>query len=231
MIGDFDLYTICTRVALAFFAGMLLGLDRESHGRAAGLRTTILVCVAAALGMIFAEQVVVKTGIGTSTGILRPDPGRLAAGMLTGIGFLGAGSILRQENVVRGVTTAAMLWYVTVLGLAFGAGQIVLGLVGLGVALVVLIAMSALEKRIKSDWFGRVTVCAALEGPSEDEMRKWIEGMGVIVTSVDLEYDVQHKQRTVTFEVRARPADVSTVSQQVVKHFAKEPSVLLVKWV
>ena len=219
---------ICLRVGLAFIAGALIGLDRESHGRSAGLRTTVLVCVAAALGIIFSEQLLAPASM--IPGAWRPDPGRLAAGMLTGMGFLGAGSIMRQENVVRGVTTAAMLWYITVLGLAFGGGQFSLGLIGLAIALVVLIAMSALEKHIKSDWYGRVSIHAALEGPSEDEMRKAIEEMGVIVTSLDLEYDVERKQRTVCFEVRTKPADVSAVSQLVVKHFAKEPTVLLVKW-
>jgi len=225
MISERDVFI---RLGLAFFAGLLIGLDRESHGRAAGLRTTILVCVSAALGMIFSEQLVAPfMGI---PGTWRPDPGRLAAGMLTGMGFLGAGSIMHQENVVRGVTTAAMLWYTTVLGLAFGAGQIVLGLAGLGIALVVLIAMSRLEKHIKSDWYGRVSICCGTDGPSETELRKQVESMGAIVNSVDLDYNLQQKQRTVVFEVRVRPADEFEVSTRMVSHFAKQPGVLQVKW-
>lgn len=219
---------ICIRVGLAFIAGLLVGLDRESHGRAAGLRTTILVCVAAALGMIFSEQLVLPGS--TSSGMWRPDPGRLAAGMLTGMGFLGAGSIMRQDNVVRGVTTAAMLWYVTVLGLAFGAGHFTLGATGLGVALVVLIAMPLLEKRLKHDWYGHVSITTEMDQLTEAGVKHQLERMGVIVLDLDLDYDAQRKQRTMGFEIQVRPVDEFRLAEEVVRHFAKEPGVVQVKW-
>src|SRR5688572_10350944 len=121
-------YDILLRVALSFMAGAILGLERESHGRAAGLRTTALACVAACLAMILAQFFISDPMLKSAN--WKPDPGRLAAGVLTGIGFLGAGAIVREGVTVRGVTTAAVLWYVTILGLAFGSGHLALGMIG-----------------------------------------------------------------------------------------------------
>src|SRR6185503_3582105 len=118
------------RVLLAFLAGVIVGWERESHGRPAGLRTNILACVASAVAMIVSEMLFAKSAAATAGGNWRPDPARLGAGILTGIGFLGAGTIIRHGNFVRGVTTAASLWFVTVLGLAFGNGLFLLGTIG-----------------------------------------------------------------------------------------------------
>src|SRR5437879_4208275 len=111
------------RLLMAFLAGFVVGWERESHGRPAGLRTTILACVASALAMILSEVLFTQSAALMGSGSWRPDPARLGAGILTGIGFLGAGTILRHANIIVGVTTAATLWFVTVLGLAFGSGQ------------------------------------------------------------------------------------------------------------
>src|SRR5437016_5675750 len=123
------------RIAMAFIAGFVVGWERESHGRPAGLRTTILTCVASAVAMIVSQVLFTESATITPASTWRPDPARLGAGILTGIGFLGAGTILRHANVIRGVTTAASLWFVTVLGLAFGSGEFALGFMGTAVAL------------------------------------------------------------------------------------------------
>src|SRR5438477_5568478 len=94
------------RILMAFLAGFVVGWERESHGRPAGLRTTILACVASAVAMMVSQVLFVESAAATATGSWRPDPARLGAGILTGIGFLGAGTILRQANFVRGITTA-----------------------------------------------------------------------------------------------------------------------------
>src|SRR3954465_8156256 len=114
-------------------AGLVLGLERESHGRAAGLKTTILACVASCLAMILSEDFY-RESFNQAASMMRPDRARLAAGILTGIGFLGAGAIIRQGTLVHGVTTAAVLWYTTILGLAFGSGHIAIGVMGACIA-------------------------------------------------------------------------------------------------
>src|SRR5882724_4853546 len=103
---------ILLRILCAFFAGFIVGFERSERGRPAGLRTTILTCVVSAMVMIISEKLFVESGAAVAGGNWRPDPARLGAGVLTGIGFLGAGTIMRQENIVRGVTTAACLWFV-----------------------------------------------------------------------------------------------------------------------
>src|SRR2546427_5507917 len=89
------------RVLMAFLAGFVVGWERESHGRPAGLRTTILACVASAVAMMVSEVLFMQTAAANPTASWRPDPARLGAGILTGIGFLGAGTILRHENMIR----------------------------------------------------------------------------------------------------------------------------------
>src|SRR5258706_10958488 len=113
-MSPLSIYDILLRILVASTAGLVIGWERESHGRPAGLRTTILTCIAAALAMIVSETLFTESAVTTATSSWRPDPARLGAGILTGIGFLGAGTILRHENMIRGVTTAATLWFVTV---------------------------------------------------------------------------------------------------------------------
>lgn len=114
MISGFD--TIY-RLVLASILSGIIGFEREAHGRAAGLRTHILVCVGSSLIMITSLYVFeVYAGRGSL------DPGRIAANVVTGIGFLGAGTIIRSGSSVMGLTTAASIWAVAGIGLAVGCG-------------------------------------------------------------------------------------------------------------
>ena len=108
---------VVVRLILACFLGGLIGYERESTNRPAGFRTHILVCVGAALIMIAAENISQKYA-----GVTNIDPTRLGAQVISGIGFLGAGTIIREGVNVRGLTTAASLWTVSCVGIAAGAG-------------------------------------------------------------------------------------------------------------
>ena len=112
----------------------LIGLERTLHGRPAGFRTHVLVCVGSAVYMIVSVAVAGD----------RFDPGRIAAQVASGMGFLGAGTIIKQGSLVRGLTTAASLWAVAAIGLAVGYGWPTMGVALLG-TLVVLLALSALK--------------------------------------------------------------------------------------
>ena len=103
------------RLALATLLGGLIGLEREFHGKPAGLRTNILICVGAALLMDISMAVAAAAVVGPA------DPGRIAAQVVSGIGFIGAGTILVERGSVVGLTTAATLWVVAAIGLAVGA--------------------------------------------------------------------------------------------------------------
>jgi putative Mg2+ transporter-C (MgtC) family protein len=138
---------IALRLFLTLSAAALLGLNRDEHGRPAGLRTNILVGLAACLAMIQAD--LLNHSIGkTSDSFVVMDTMRLPLGILSGIGFIGAGAILKRGEMVVGVTTAATLWFVTVLGLCFGGGQLGLGVAGFGAGLFVLAGLKHIELRL-----------------------------------------------------------------------------------
>lgn len=105
------------RLGLAALAGGLIGLERESHGKVAGFRTHALVCLGSALVMVVSIDI-----HAAYRGTAEVDPSRIAAQVVSGIGFLGAGAIIRFPTGVTGLTTAASLWVVSAIGLACGAG-------------------------------------------------------------------------------------------------------------
>jgi putative Mg2+ transporter-C (MgtC) family protein len=224
-----DMKQAIIRIAFAMAAGMILGLERESHGRAAGLKTTILACVASCLAMILSENIYLDSA-SIAGSVFRPDRARLASGILTGIGFLGAGAIIRQGTLVRGVTTAAVLWFITILGLAFGSGNIGLGILGTCIAVFALFAMPHMENHIKKDFYCTVTVTLGLNGISDEEIRGKLEAAGVRVQRIAFDYDLAGNARTLHCEVKMRRNEVYTLSKQVVNNLTACPGVARVKW-
>lgn len=217
------------RIGCAMAAGLVLGLERESHGRAAGLKTTMLACVASCLAMILSEDFYRESFV-QGSGMLRPDRARLAAGILTGIGFLGAGAIIRQGTLVRGVTTAAVLWYITILGLAFGSGHILIGGLGAGIAIFALFALPYVEQYVKKDSYAGVTVTLGIDGVTDEDVRKRMEALKVRVQRISFDYDVAASKRTLHLEVKLRRKDIFDLSRQVAESLTACPGVSRVKW-
>jgi putative Mg2+ transporter-C (MgtC) family protein len=158
-----DSYEQFARVALTpFLISMLvggsIGLEREMHGRPAGLRTHILVCLTSTLLVVASRQM--PPGLLEHKGVanLIMDPNRLAAGILTGIGFLGAASVIRAGDIVRGITTGATIWSTAGLGVVVGQGEYVLALTACLIQIVVLSQMDRLTRRIKPVIYRRLTV-------------------------------------------------------------------------
>jgi len=139
MLHDAD---VVLRLALATLLSGLIGFERERHGRAAGLRTHILVCVGSTLVMLTSLHL-----LEVLAGRTDVDPGRIAAQVVSGIGFLGAGTIIRSRASVRGLTTAASLWAVAGLGLAVGCGFYVGALAATLIMLTVLLLLPIVEYR------------------------------------------------------------------------------------
>ena len=130
------------RLIVAAALGMLVGAEREIHGHPAGIRTHMLVALGSA---IFTVMSIHGFGQGPGSPI---DPTRIAAQIVSGIGFLGAGAILKDGVVIRGLTTAASLWATAAVGLAAGAGEYVIAVVSAGVILVSLWPINALAERL-----------------------------------------------------------------------------------
>ncbi|MBA3686269.1 MAG: MgtC/SapB family protein [Planctomycetes bacterium] len=217
---------VLLRLGLTFLASALIGCERESHGRAAGLRTTVLAGIAAAAAMCLSESL-----YDASTGnAWRPDPTRLAAGILTGMGFLGAGAIIKEGVAVRGVTTAATLWSVSILGLAFGSGHIVIALVFWALLVLVLFALPWFESLVKNDWYGWVEVRCALDGVSDDTIRERLEHLGLRVKRVALDYDLAHGERRMRFELKFKQAPLHQLAHQVLEELRGLPGVTSLRW-
>lgn len=145
---------IIVRLVLAFVLGGLIGMERELHGRAAGLRTHILVCLGSALIMLTSMHMFYLY-----RDITTIDPARIAAGVITGIGFLGAGTILRFRASVRGLTTAASLWAVAGIGLAVGSGFYLGAYITSALVLIVLFVLTRVEHAlVRKDWYKLLAV-------------------------------------------------------------------------
>jgi putative Mg2+ transporter-C (MgtC) family protein len=138
---------ILVRLLLTAIAGAMLGFNREAHGHAAGLRTTILVTLAASVAMIQANILLPLEGKNAGSFAVM-DLMRLPLGILTGVGFLGGGAILKKGDSITGVTTAATLWIATVIGLCLGGGQEALGIISTVIGLATLWAMKWIDLRI-----------------------------------------------------------------------------------
>jgi putative Mg2+ transporter-C (MgtC) family protein len=151
---------ITVRLILTCIAGAVIGIDRGISGRAAGLRTTILVCLAASVAMIQANILLSVAGkTAASFGVM--DLMRLPLGILTGVGFIGGGAIFRRGDLVTGVTTAATLWIVTVIGLCFGGGQLGLGVSATMLSVVTLWTIKWIETRIPWEQHAKLVIAAA----------------------------------------------------------------------
>ncbi|HKT63795.1 MgtC/SapB family protein [Burkholderia sp. 22313] len=148
---------VLVRIALALVAGGLIGLDRSESGKTAGLRTTILVCLAACLSMLQVNALLLQAGKPEGAFSVL-DLMRLPLGILTGMGFIGAGAILHRDGLVSGVTTAATLWFVTVIGLCIGGGQLSLGALAVVLGLLVVWPLRWVEQRVRSVRTALITV-------------------------------------------------------------------------
>lgn len=141
---ELSFWHICLRLLCAMIVGMVIGTEREYTNRPAGMRTHILVALGAASVMITGQMIFLQySALGAS-----PDPSRLSAQVITGVGFLGAGTILREGTNVKGLTTAASLWAVACLGIAAGAGYYAIALTGMVFIFITLTIFETIQDKL-----------------------------------------------------------------------------------
>jgi putative Mg2+ transporter-C (MgtC) family protein len=136
MVDEPDAIALAARVLLAGLMGAVLGLEREWRGKEAGLRTNTLIAIGAAL---FAAMSLASSG----------DPGRIAAQVVTGVGFLGAGAIMRTGASVHGLTTAALIWVNAAIGVAAGFGHLRLAAMCTGITLVAMLVLVPVDRQFE----------------------------------------------------------------------------------
>jgi putative Mg2+ transporter-C (MgtC) family protein len=172
------------RIIGALLVGALIGLERTFHGRPAGFRTHALVCVASALLML----VTVYQGewmTHVAAEAIRTDPTRMAQGIMTGIGFLGAGVIFKEGLTVRGLTTAASIWVTAAIGILVGIGFWVPAVIGTIATLTVLSAFRLIENRLPSEFYAHHHLRFKREAVmSEDDVRKLVGSHGFSIANL-----------------------------------------------
>lgn len=222
--SDIAVRLLCTVVA----AGCI-GFNRGEHGRAAGLRTMILVGLAACLAMVEANYMNLSVGkMPTSFAVM--DTMRFPLGILSGIGFIGAGAIVRRDNFVVGVTTAATIWFVTMIGLCFGGGQIALGAVGSLIGIITLTALKAVEDRIQQDHLGKLTLVLDSAGPGENAIRAVLAQANVMVDSCAFTYNPDARSTELDCNLRWRAPMRDNRAPEVIHGLSRNAGVIRIAW-
>lgn len=222
-------HEIAVRLLWTVIGGTLIGINREEHGRAAGLRTTLLVCLAASISMIQVNLLLGLTGKASNSFIVM-DLMRLPLGILSGMGFIGAGAILHRDNLVLGVTTAATLWFVTVMGLCFGGGQIDLGIVALALGFGTLSGLKWFEKFWKQDCAAVVGMVIGAVTTTEREIEQTFIAAGYKIRFTSVMYGENGALRELLCEVRWRSRPAEKNPPEFLQQFASRFSLLKLDW-
>ncbi len=194
-------YEIIFKLLLGTLLGGIIGFERQTHGRPAGFRTQLLVCVACVLIMMISESYYSKDL--TNPNFTRIDPTRLAAGAMTGVGFLGAGVILKTGVSIQGLTTAACIWIVSAIGLAIGAGQYLAGIAGFVITFFSLWILRLFESRIPTMIYKYVTLVTDEKG-DERAIATLFKERGFEIVKMDYKVKVPEQEKTYIFTVTAK---------------------------
>ncbi|MEE9605084.1 MAG: MgtC/SapB family protein [Candidatus Scalindua sp.] len=203
----FDIGTVFGKLFIAAVLGGLIGWERERRGRPAGLRTHLLVCLGVTLIMLVSEHIFVQYQVYKQDSILRIDPARIAAQVITGIGFLGAGTIIRYKASVRGLTTAASLWVVAGIGLAIGSGFIIPAVFTAFIAIMTLILLPKVEGEIKKDKYITMKMLIAGQEHFLDKIRSILEKYSLKLQTYKFEKDIPKNEIMYDLNVRYKDED------------------------
>lgn len=225
-----EITTTLLRMSLALLAGGLIGLERTHHGRPAGIRTHTLVCMSSSLLMIlsiFQWQLVASAPIET----IRVDPTRMAQGIMTGIGFLGAGVILKESMTIRGLTTAASIWMTASVGIVIGMGLYFSAFVAMTLSLIVLTLFRKIEAFIPIQQYGRLIVSFSRQKHlNEEELQELIKEHGF--RCFDISYSLENEGKQFQYEMTINSTKVESFLQlaqtltdmEIVLEFSLRPS-------
>ncbi len=215
------------QLVLAAALGGLVGIEREYHGRAAGFRTHLLVCLGSCLVMlislhferIFGPRYAVR-------GPVSVDPARLAYSVMSGIGFIGAGAIIKSGLAIRGLTTAASLWCIAAVGMACGFAMYAIAVFAAGLVLFSLFALNVIEKRVEGHWYKVIRVTCDDRAGDIEPITKAIEQIGACILDVDFDHNVRDHTVTITYGVRFRDRSLAPT---IYRRLSSYPSLISVR--
>jgi len=191
------------RLILAVICGAALGYERERHGRSAGLRTNLLVCVGAALMMVVSKYFYYKADEPLSNFPIALDPARIGAQIVTGIGFLGAGVIIKEKGGIRGLTTAATLWFNAGVGMACGAGMLILPIFCTGIGIISLTSLKSWGDKIQRDTYRVVHAeCNEVGDKALPALLSYFSDRKINITNINFCQNVREKNISYEFVVK-----------------------------
>jgi len=228
MMTEIHWPAIALRLVLSIIAGAILGAERSKSGHPAGLRTTLLVTLAASISMI-QMNLLIQTNGKPHDSYAVMDLMRLPLGILTGVGFIGAGAIVRKDEMVLGITTAATMWFSTVVGLCLGGGQVILGSTATIIGFLVLWALRFGERRLETYQRGALTVISEGNNVSAQSLSRLLSTDRLHIKSASARYHSEDQRNKFQFEIRWHRHD-STEMPDIVERLRQLPGVVLCEW-
>jgi putative Mg2+ transporter-C (MgtC) family protein len=220
---------IALRLLLTLAAGGLLGIERSKTGHPAGLRTTLLVTLAASVAMI-QMNLLIPTNGKPSNSYAVMDLMRLPLGILTGVGFIGAGAIVRKNELVLGLTTAANLWFATVVGLCMGGGQLILGSVSSLIGFGVLSGFRHLERNIERYQLAELKITIQGDRVSPQKIRDKLRAADFRVKSFSVSSCKTECRREFRCELRWPSRPQNEALPPLIAELENLPDVIAVEW-
>ncbi len=178
------------KMVLSMLLGAIVGYERKRKGQTAGVRTFSLIAMGATLAMLLSIYVPQEY-----MGLKNGDPGRIAAQVITGIGFLGAGAIIQMKGSVRGLTTAAGIWMVAIIGMAVGLGMYILSIVASALILFILVQLERIEKRVSRGSESRIIRIRTADILHEiEDYKKVLKSHRIHLSNFYVDYDYENTE-------------------------------------
>lgn len=217
------MWEICLRMACAMLVGLVVGTEREYTHRPAGMRTHILVALGACVVAITSEMLFKEYN---SLYGATPDPARLSAQVITGVGFLGAGTIMREGYIVKGLTTAASVWTVACLGLAAGSGYYGLALVGMIFIFMTLTLFETLQHKFMSKNVSRQSYVLETADVSAGLRQVYKAAEQCYATIENLEIEQNNSLFTICFRAEYNGSQRHNYSQKFMEKLTQQGDLL-----
>ncbi|MBR3453467.1 MAG: MgtC/SapB family protein [Muribaculaceae bacterium] len=202
---DVNLIGAVTKLVLSLLLGATIGIERRRKGQIAGLRTFALISMGATLAMLISIYIPQEY-----MGLKNGDPGRIAAQVVSGVGFLGAGAIIQMKGSVRGLTTAAGIWMTACIGLAVGSGMYLISIIATLLIIFILVNIERIELQHNFMWESKI-IRVKVHGIIDNiqALRDIIASKDVHISDEFMKFDYENKFTIVNFMVRSKSdADV-----------------------
>ena len=218
-------WTLMLRIAVAVFVGAIIGAEREMKNRPAGMRTHVLVCLGAAIVALIEQMMIAQVVQLQAVGLINVSIGRITASVVSGVGFLGAGTIVLSERHICGLTTAASLWCTACIGLAVGSGYI---LMAVAAGVIVLVILRLMQRIVHVNTLKRLEVQFIHRAQTLAFLNEYFMNLGVKVLDVDFHAESRPEGNLYTnLYTLSMPAKMSYVD--VIGTLSEHPNIRTVR--